>query len=175
MTMQDDLTDATRWLVEQNISDPDRVCIVGGSYGGYATLMGLAKTPDLFKCGVSFAGVSSLRKIVSRGQRFLNRKFINQQIGTKKKDLEARSPITLVQRITSPLLLVHGKNDRVVDVEQSRLMAKALEKEAKDFRYIEFETGTHHLSIQRYRHEFFSLLDQFLDKHLTAENPSRAD
>jgi len=99
-------------------------------------------------------GVSSLRKVVARGQNYVNKKFIRQQLGTRKKDLESRSPLTLVDRITSPLLLVHGAKDRIVDVKQSRLIAKALEKSGKNYRYVEFETGTHHLTIQRYRHEF---------------------
>jgi len=172
LSMQDDLTDATRWLIEQGVADPDRICIVGGSYGGYAALMGLARTPDLFKCGVSFAGVSSLRELVIRGRDFLNSKFVNQQIGTNRKDLEARSPLNLADRISSPLLLVHGKKDRIVDVEQSRLMAKALEKEGKEFSYVEFETGNHHLAIQRHRHEFFRLLEDFLAEHLAKNNPA---
>jgi len=166
LAMQDDLTDAAHWLIDKEITDPEKICIVGGSYGGYAALMGLAKTPDLFTCGVSFAGISSLKERLYRSRDYLNSKYFRNQLGTDTKDLNARSPLFMVDRITAPLLLVHGARDIVVDVKQSRLIADALEKAEKDFKYIEFDTGTHYLSIQRHRHELFRLMDEFLKQHL---------
>lgn len=166
MAMQDDLTDATHWLIEQGIADPEKVCIVGASYGGYAALMATVKTPDLFACSVSFAGVSNLRQLVSSSRRFVNKEFVKNQIGSDSDDLEARSPYYAVERIKTPILLVHGDEDRVVDVRQSRMMADELEDHDKDFEYIELESGDHYLSIQRNRHRFFTAVDEFLTQHL---------
>ena len=175
LSMQDDLTDAAHWLIKKEITDPEKICIVGGSYGGYAALMGLAKTPDLFACGISFAGVSSLRERVNRSRHYLGSRFVRNQLGTDTKDLNARSPVTLAGRYNSPLLLVHGARDIVVDVKQSRLMAAALEKAKKNFEYVELDTGTHHLSIQRHRHEFFRLMEEFLKQHLGDGSETRLE
>lgn len=166
LAMQDDLTDAVRWLVEQNIADKNKVCIVGASYGGYAALMGAAKTPDLFQCAVSFAGVSDLNQLVFDARNYRGYKLVKNQIGESRKDRLARSPISHIEKISIPILLVHGEKDRIVDVKQSRNMAEELSDENKNVRYVELVNGDHYLSIQRNRHLFFSEMDAFLKTHL---------
>lgn len=166
LTMQDDLTDAAQWLVAEKITDPQRMCIVGASYGGYAAAMAAVKTPDLFKCAISFAGVMDLEDIVSKSRHFLNKKFIRKQLGEDDDDLEARSPYYQANKIKIPILLLHGEKDRVVDVRQSREMADELADLGKDVTYVELENGDHYLSIQRNRHRVFQEMETFLKKHL---------
>ena len=168
LSMQDDLTDAAHWLVEQKIADPNRMCIVGASYGGYAAMMAAVKTPDLFQCAVSFAGVMDLDRLVRGSRHFLNKKFVKKQIGEDDDDLEARSPYYQAKQIKIPVLLMHGEDDRVVDVKQSREMADELEDLDKEVKYVELENGDHYLSIQRNRHRVFSEMDSFLKKYLGA-------
>jgi dienelactone hydrolase len=168
LTMQDDLTDAAYWLVDQKIADPKRICIVGASYGGYAAAMAAVKTPDLFKCAISFAGVTDLKRLVRESRRYVNSKFVKKQIGDDSEDLEARSPYYHVEKIKIPMLLLHGSDDRVVDVEQSRGFAEELEDLDEDVEYIELENGDHYLSIQANRHTAFKAMDRFLKQHLQA-------
>lgn len=166
LAMQDDITDAAKWMVEQGYATQDNMCIVGASYGGYAALMAAAKTPDLFQCAVSFAGVSSLKQLVVNSRMFTNTEFVKNQIGDDNDDLVARSPLYKVEKVKTPILLVHGEEDRVVHVNQSRDMAEELEEHDKTFRYVELESGDHSLSIQRNRHLFFKEMDEFLSQHL---------
>jgi dipeptidyl aminopeptidase/acylaminoacyl peptidase len=168
LTMQDDLTDAANWLIDNGVADPERMCIVGASYGGYAAAMAAVKTPDLFKCAVSFAGVSNLKQLVSESRNYINTKFVKNQIGDKSKDLKERSPYYQAEKISIPMLFVHGESDRVVDVKQSRMMVKKMEKMGKKVEYIELKDGDHYLSIQRNRHATLAAIDLFLKKHLVS-------
>ncbi len=167
LQMQDDITDAAHWMVEQGYSEENNMCIVGASYGGYAALMATVKTPDLFNCAVSFAGVSSLKHLVQHSRRFLNTEFVQHQIGDESRDLKARSPYYNVEGIKTPILLIHGEEDRVVRVRQSRIMEDELDDEDKVFTYVELESGDHYLSIQRNRHRMFAEMDAFLEKYLS--------
>ena len=166
LTMQDDLTDAANWLVDQKVAKPDSMCIVGASYGGYAAAMAAVKTPDLFKCAISFAGVTNLKKLVSRSRGYTNSKFVKNQIGDDSDDLEARSPYYQAENVKIPMLFLHGADDRVVDVEQSRMMVDELQDLDKPVEYVEFENGDHYLSIQRNRHAAFKAMETFLKTHL---------
>lgn len=172
LEMQDDLSDGVSWAVAQQLADPSRVCIVGGSYGGYAALMGVVKTPFQYRCAVSYAGVSDLPDLIAHEQDYLGgaesaERLIGRVWGDRER-LRATSPARQVERIQSPVLLVHGTVDRVVPVDQSADMAKALKRSGKTYRYIEQEGGDHHLSRYEHRVEFFKALESFLDKHLRA-------
>lgn len=164
--MQDDITDAAKWMVKEGYATQSNMCIVGASYGGYAALMATIKTPDMFRCAVSIAGVANLKDVVERSQKFTNNEFVKNQIGDDYDDLEARSPYYAAEKVTTPILLIHGDEDRVVDVDQSRDMADALEDHDKEVKYVELEAGDHFLSIQRNRHAAFEAMDGFLKQHL---------
>lgn len=166
LTMQDDLTDAVNWLIEEKIADPERIAIAGVSYGGYAALMGAVKTPDLFRCAISFAGIGDLHALLKSQQGYLIYGVVLKQFGSNKKRLKAVSPVNHVDKINIPILLGHGDEDRTVPVDQSRDMAKELKKEKKVFTYVELEKGSHSLSLQKNRHIFFEAMDKFLDKYL---------
>ncbi len=175
LEMQDDITDGVHWLINGKVADPNKVCIVGGSYGGYAVLMGLAKTPELYQCGVSFAPVTDLQELIEdwSDRRWRNHNFmaqwVEQRFGNWWSDrarLKATSPVNLANQIHTPLLLVHGDEDRSVDINHSRKMAAALNSEGfKGFQYFEIENGDHHLSKEQDRLRFFEMMDDFLRKY----------
>ncbi|WP_372943104.1 alpha/beta hydrolase family protein, partial [Shewanella sp.] len=114
LEMQNDIEDGAHWLIEQDITDPKRMCIVGASYGGYAALMGVAKTPYVYKCAISIAGVTDLESLVKSSRNYDNSKIVKKQIGDDYDDLYQRSPISKAASIKVPVLLIHGTKDRVV-------------------------------------------------------------
>ena len=165
MKMQDDLDDGLAWLIDQGISDPSRVCMVGGSYGGYAALVAGFRSPEKYQCAVAFAPVTDLDDLVERWRLFRTGAVSVARIQTG--DLRDQySPLKRVDDFKIPLLLVHGDVDRRVMIEQSQKFAKALDKAGKDFRYIEQRNGNHHLSLQSHRREFFLAMDEFLNQHI---------
>lgn len=164
--MQTDIEDGTKWMIEQGYSDQDNICIVGASYGGYAALMGAALTPDLYKCVVSFAGVSDLPKLVKSKWAYTSYELAKEQFGTDYRDMKKRSPYFLAEKITAPVLLIHGEKDRVVNIDQSKKMRKSLKLKDKDVKFVKLKDGTHFLNIQNNRLTTFREMDTFLSKHL---------
>jgi len=170
LQMQDDITDGTKWLVAQGIADPERICILGASYGGYAALMGAVKTPDLYRCAVSYGGVSDLTLLLRSKFWFAGRDIVKAQIGDTWKDrkrLKETSPLRQADKVRIPILIVHGDTDRVVSMKHSARMAKALRRKGKAHEYLVLEDGDHHLSLQHNRTLFLEKLESFLARHLT--------
>jgi len=165
--MQDDVIDGLDWMIAQGITDPARVCVVGGSYGGYVALVAAYKTPQRFRCAIDFAGVADLSDLLRNTHQYqfgqLTRARI-QQGGA----LHANSPIEHVGELGIPLLIVHGDQDRVVFIEQSERFVEALEKAGKPYRYIEQSGGDHFLSRASQRLQLFEAMDVFLREHLSA-------
>jgi acetyl esterase/lipase len=133
--MQDDLTDATRWAVQQGFADSKRVCLYGASYGGYAALMGLAREPDLYACAIGNVGVYDLPKMLKEDtkhsfQRYTSgwwaKKFFTETLGTE--GLEQISPVNLAASIKAPVLLGAGELDYTAPASQTKAMQKALER-----------------------------------------------
>ena len=165
LEMQNDVEDGTRWLIEEGIADPDRICVVGASYGGYAALMEAARNPDLYRCAVSFAGVTDVAYLVRKSRRYSNSEIVEQQIGRDLGALRQRSPLHVADDIEIPVLLGHGTDDRSVRIEHGRRINKALEDGDKDVTYLEFEGGDHYLSNEQHRLQFFEAMDEFLGTH----------
>lgn len=165
LKMQDDLVDGIAELASNGLIDKERVCIVGASYGGYAAMRAAQRDADHYRCAVSFAGVSDLKKAAAeeRGLRFgaTRAEWLEQQA----PNFEAVSPLRTPEANRIPILLMHGKEDLVVDVDQSRDMAKALTKAGKDVTYIEQPEGDHHFSREEDRLQFLQELEKFLKKH----------
>lgn len=166
LEMQNDVEDGTRWLIEEGVADPERICVVGASYGGYAALMEAARNSDLYQCAVSFAGVTDVAYLVTSHRRYSNYDVVRQQIGTDLGELRQRSPVNNAEAIAIPVLLGHGTEDRSVRVRHSQKMVKELEKAGKEVTYLEFDGGDHYLSRQDHRIAFFRAMDEFLSKHL---------
>jgi dipeptidyl aminopeptidase/acylaminoacyl peptidase len=167
--MQDDILDGLQWMIDEGITDPEKVCIVGGSYGGYAALVAAYQSPEKFKCAVSFAGVSDLRKLLINARRYIDSERMTSKIVgsmTRWKEVKNISPITNVDKIALPLLLVHGDEDDRVAVKQSRDLVAKLDTTKVDYEYVEQEGGDHHLSLESHRLEFFRLMQAFLSKYL---------
>jgi acetyl esterase/lipase len=169
LAMQDDITDAAQWLAKQGIADAKRMCIVGGSYGGYAALMAAVKTPDMFKCNASFNGVSDLIALLTDDAGGFKDEVTGETIGFVARDrerLEATSPLRQADKIRTPVLLVHAKDDVRVDIAQSRRMYARLKDAGKPVEFIEIERGEHWLENEAARVTFMSALETFLAKHL---------
>ena len=158
--MQDDITDGVNWLIQDEYADPDRVAILGGSYGGYAALMGAVKTPDLYQCAVSFAGISDLPDLIHQEGAYATRAIGSW--GKDYKTLAKNSPAKRAKDITIPVLLFHGNEDIIVDIDQSVKMAKALKKHGKNYEFIRLENGDHHLSLYVNRLKFLTKTEKFL-------------
>jgi dipeptidyl aminopeptidase/acylaminoacyl peptidase len=167
--MQDDLADAAKWMIKEYEIDKNKVCILGGSYGGYAALMAAVKQQDVFKCAASFAGVSDLELIVAKARRFTNNEVVKKQFGTDSDVLERNSPVNFAKNINIPVLLIHGDKDRVVDVRHSRDMYEELQDYKKEVEYIELENGNHHMEIEAHRMTVLTSLEAFLQKQIGAD------
>ena len=163
--MQDDITDGTKWLIDNGHADKDRLAILGASYGGYAALMGAVKTPELYQCAVSFGGVTDLPKLLYDAKQYVNGKYRTRHIGNLWKDrsmLKDNSPAKRAADIQIPILLIHGEKDRVVDRIQAKIMRKALKKAGKDYTYFELPNGDHYLSLYANRLKFLQETEKFL-------------
>lgn len=165
LAMQDDITDGVKWAVEQGIADPKRVCIVGASYGGYAAMWGTAKDPDLYRCAISISGVSSLRREVNDFGNTLRGNLYKSQWQEMTPDFNAVSPINAVDRIKTPLLLIHGKKDTTVDHVQSTKMHDAMTKKGKVVELVSLPLADHYFARQADRVTLLAAMEVFLVKH----------
>lgn len=176
--MQTDLSDGVRWLASEGIIDPARVCIVGASYGGYAAMAGPTLDPGIYRCAVSVAGVSDLRRMVQWSAekgggrdapvvRYWNRFMGADRIGDR--DLDRISPAMLAERADAPILLLHGRDDTVVPFEQSRVFADALRRAGKPHQLVELPSEDHWLSRAGTRRWMLAETVRFLEQH----NPPR--
>ncbi len=163
--MQDDVTDGVRWAIGQKIADPKRVCIVGASYGGYAAMWGIVKDPDLYRCAISIAGVSNLRREVNDFGGTLRAKLHRIQWQKMTPDFAAVSPINAVDRIKTPLLLIHGKKDVTVDHNQSTRMVAAMTKAGKPVDFVSLPLADHYFTREADRLLLLQSIEAFLAKH----------
>ena len=171
LKMQDDITQGVQDLITKNIADPDRICIVGASYGGYAALAGAAFTPDLYACAISVNGVSNLTThlgaIAERNGGVMHQS--NKKIGDRFRDkdkLNATSPERHANGISAPILLMHSDNDSIVEVGQSMIMRNALKKAGKQHEFIKLDGDDHWLSLAETRTIMLNNSIEFIDKHI---------
>ncbi len=165
LAMQDDLNDAVAHLAKAGIADPRRVCMVGASYGGYAAMRAAQRDGALYKCAVSYAGVSDLGAMIRHDSRFLHSGARKDWIKEQAPDVRAVSPIHFADQFSIPILISHGKEDRRVPVRQSREMVEKLRKAGKPVSYVEQPEGDHHFSRAADRLEFLTALENFLAEH----------
>jgi dipeptidyl aminopeptidase/acylaminoacyl peptidase len=165
-TMQTDVEDGTRWIIEKGLADPDRICIAGWSYGGYAALIGAINNPDLYACAISMAGVTDLKDMISdiRKYRFgaiAANNFVLRGFESRA-DLAENSPVKRADELSVPLFLAHGEADQRVHFDQFTRMQNALKKSPAKVTYMPFEGEDHFLSSQQNRQAFFQGLGRFL-------------
>lgn len=172
--MQSDLSDGVRYLAGRGIADAKRVCIVGGSYGGYAALAGAALDHGVYRCAVAVAGISDMRDLIVRDRdpAFLQDnptvRYVDRLIGADAPDAEVVrdvSPITHAGHVAIPVLMIHGKDDTVVPISQSRQMLDALKSAGKDAELIELSGEDHWLSRSDTREQMLSATVAFLQKN----------
>lgn len=167
--MQYDLVDGVEFLASQNLADKNRICIFGASYGGYAALMGAMQYSNLYKCAISASGPSDLNRMLNwqanqDGGDSLSVKYWTSQMGSSSQRNEA-SPALHADKVAIPVLLLHGKEDNIVPVQQSEVMRDALKNARKDVQYVEFEYQGHGFS-GRDGKRMLTLVEEFLGRHL---------
>ncbi|MEO7597496.1 MAG: S9 family peptidase, partial [Opitutus sp.] len=169
--MQDDITDGVQWLVKEGIADPKRVAIYGGSYGGYATLAGVAFTPDLYAAAVDYVGVANMftfmKTIPPYWKPFLDQ--MHAMVGDPEKDkamLEAVSPVMHADKIKTPLFVAQGAHDPRVNKDESDQMVAALKKRGVDVEYMVKDNEGHGFHNEENRFDFYEAMEKFLAKYL---------
>lgn len=179
LAMQDDISDGVRWLVEQGHADPARICIYGASYGGYAAMWGMAKTPELYRCGASFAGVSDLQymfkddsDVNSRATGRLERNRMFGEAAAQKQVLDQVSPLKNAARIGAPILVAHGEWDQRVPIDHSYKMVRALKSSNKEFEWLQLEQEGHGIYYEKNRLKFYQALFKLIERTIGAPAPA---
>ena len=174
--MQDDITDGVNYLIEQGVADPDRIAIFGGSYGGYATMAGLAFTPDLYAAGINYVGVVDLELLQEDSNRnsrrfggFYDELRLEWGDPDKPEDMEyiiETSPLRQAHNIKSPVLIMHGAQDNNVRLVHARKLADKLDSLGKEYEwYVEPYEG-HGFGGEQARLNMYGKVEEFLAKHL---------
>jgi dipeptidyl aminopeptidase/acylaminoacyl peptidase len=174
LTMQDDVTDGVEWAIKEGIADPKRVCIYGASYGGYATMMGLAKTPDLYKCGINYVGVTDLKLFssatwsdiaYSEFQKYGMKDMIGDIQGDTER-LKNTSPVEMAARIKAPVFMAYGAADVRVVPEHGTRMKAALERVGQHPQWMIADGEGHGYSDPANQVMFYGAMEKFLDENI---------
>jgi len=175
LAMQDDLADAARWAVAQGIADPKRIAIAGASYGGYASLMGLVRNPEIFRCAVEWVGVTDLNLLYTVSWSDMSDAYLTYGapvlIGDPVKDadqLKAASPLQNASRITQPVLMAYGSQDRRVPLVHGERLRAAIATPRADVEWIVYTEEGHGWFKEEHRTDFWTRVEKFLDKYLKA-------
>ncbi|KQZ43149.1 S9 family peptidase [Duganella sp. Root1480D1] len=176
LKMQDDIADATKWAIAKGYADPQRICIAGASYGGYATLMGLVNDPQLYRCGVEWVGVTDIKLLFTGHWRYRDdttddyrRYGMPDLIGDPVKDAErfkATSPIEQAHRITQPLLMAYGGADLRVPLVHGTRMRDAVRRNNQQVEWVEYPAEGHGFYVPANRIDFWSRVERFLDRQI---------
>jgi len=174
LAMQDDITDGAEWLVSQGIVDKNRICLFGGSYGGYATLWGLMKTPDLYRCGVAYVALTDINLSFSFNRWDMARAEWSEYgartlIGDPDRDREkfrSVSPLYNAERLKAPVLLAYGGVDQRVPLKNGTAMRNALDQHGKKYEWVVYSHEGHGFQEEKNRLDFYRRVEAFLKQHL---------
>ncbi|KQV92277.1 MULTISPECIES: alpha/beta hydrolase family protein [unclassified Roseateles] len=174
--MQADLADAAQWAVDKGLADPKRICVAGASYGGYATLMGLVRNPELFRCGFEWAGVTDPASLFSRSHTDIQSMWAEHDlkllVGDPVNDAEmlaTNAPVKLAAKIKQPLLMAYGAEDRRVEVQQGVDMKKALEAAGhRSLEWVVYPNEGHGWRSLETSVDFWGRVERFLERHIGA-------
>lgn len=167
--MIDDITDAARWAVEQGHADEDRLCIYGGSYGGYAALMSAVREPDLYQCAIGFVGVYDLilqRADTDTTELRQGEAYYDVAVGATDEELRRNSPITHIDKLKAPVLIIHGGQDKRVPLNQAQALRSALRKRKHPHEYYVESGEGHGFRNPENIAEFYTRIERFLDRHI---------
>ena len=169
--MHDDLIDAVDWAIAEGVADGNRVAIYGGSYGGYAALVGATFTPDRFTCAVDIVGPSSLNTFIETIPAYWEsyREMLYRRVGHPERDkelLESRSPLNHVDKVRIPMLIAQGANDPRVKESESEQIVAAMKAKGIDHEYVLFPDEGHGFAKPENRLTFYAAAERFLAKHL---------
>ncbi|MEK7483979.1 MAG: prolyl oligopeptidase family serine peptidase, partial [Planctomycetota bacterium] len=170
-TMHNDLLDALKWAKQEGHYDGKRQAIYGGSYGGYAALVGATFTPDVFTCAISIVGPSNLTTLIRSVPEYWKplRAIFDKRVGnidTEEDFLKSCSPLFKVDQIRIPILIVQGKNDPRVKQQESEQIVTAMQKAGKAVEYILYENEGHGLAHPENRLDFYGKAEKFLERWL---------
>jgi dipeptidyl aminopeptidase/acylaminoacyl peptidase len=176
LAMQDDIADATRWAVQQGWVDPKRVCIAGASYGGYATLMGLVRNHELYRCGIEWVGVTDITlmytitwsDISEEAKGYSMPLLIGDQVADARQ-LKDTSPLEQAAQVRRPLLMAYGAADRRVPIEHGKEFRDAVSRTNKDVEWIVYRDEGHGWRTLETQVDFWTRVEKFLDDHLRVD------
>lgn len=169
--MIDDITDAARYLVAQGIADGSRLCIYGGSYGGYAALMSAVREPDLYRCAVSYVGVFDMALFqrdtdVSRSRT--GGRYLDNWVAQTEEDMARHSPSSYIDRLKAPVMIIHGEADQRVPFTQAQALRRALDERKHPYVWLTKASEGHGFYDEANRTELYEKLLAFLDQNLGA-------
>ena len=169
-TMQDDVADGTRWAIKKGIANPDRICIYGGSYGGYSALMSAELFPNLYKCAIGYSGVYDLFVIKSRksdaARNAAGRLYLHEVLGSSDAQLKKFSPVYQVSSLKIPVLLMHGGEDQRAPVKGYDEMVSAIRKHGTPLETLYFSREGHGFYKVDHRIKAFTKMLSFLGKYI---------
>ena len=166
--MQDDVTDATRWLIQQKLADPKRLCIVGSSYGGYSALIGAARNPGLYRCVAAIAPVTDMARLMRDRDHSEFGDVNHSRVLGNMESAGVPSPVNLAADITAPVLLIHGLRDFTVPVTHSQVMAESLIQAGRKPSVVYLKDTDHFFSNADGRRQVLAALEAFLAANLSA-------
>ncbi len=164
--MQDDVDAGARWLVDEGIANPERMCIVGWSYGGYSAAMGLINSPELYRCGVGINGAYNLPQLIADGNRFVSGTAWTRHIGLNGERARSVSPHHQAERIEAPVLLIHAEDDHRVVPAQAEGFQQQLERSGKDVQLVTVPHGGHSMISSSARQQILDAVEIFLAEHI---------
>lgn len=167
--MINDITDGTRWVVGQGYADPKRLCIYGGSYGGYAALMSGVREPDLYRCVVDYAGVYDLRIQKSQSDTSVTKSgnnYIDDFIGATPERLYQASPASQIDKLKAAVMIAHGEEDHRVPISQAKALRKALDERHHPYEWLVKPGEGHGFYLPQNRLDFYTRMLAFLDKNI---------
>ncbi len=169
--MQDDITDGVNWLIDKGIADKERIAIYGASYGGYATLAGITKTPDLYAAAVDYVGVANMFTFMKTIPPYWEPQLqmFYEMVGDPVRDsllLSEVSPVLHSDKITTPLFVAQGANDPRVNINESNQMVEALRNRGITVEYMVKEDEGHGFYNEKNQFDFYNAMDKFLAEHL---------
>ncbi|RDS85099.1 S9 family peptidase [Dyella monticola] len=167
--IQQDLIDGVKWAEDQHYADPARVCVFGGSFGGYSAMMTVIRAPDMFKCAIGYAGVYDLAMMYNKGSikdGDFGKNYLKDAIGTDPAVLDANSPDKLADKITVPVFLIHGEDDERVPLAQVKAMRAALDAAHKPYEWLTKPGEGHGFYNEQNLVEMYNRIQAFLEKNI---------